>query len=107
MLRGRNNSGFQRVNFASIDSNQRKMSYSMKTHGHIAALGAVGVSGGAFLISLLSFAFFRVTPTSGLDYEHAFITRISTAVILAAVIVVHLVFARQLLAHYREHKNKS
>ncbi len=57
-----------------------------------------------WLFSLLSFAFFRVTPTGGLDYEHAFITRISTAMILAAVIVVHLVFAKQLLAHYREHK---
>lgn len=80
------------------------MSYSMKTHGHIAALGAVAVSGGAFLISLVAFAFFRVTPNSGLDYEHAFITRISIAIILAAVIAAHLVFAKQLLAHYREHK---
>lgn len=77
---------------------------TMKTHGHLAALGALGVCGGCVLIYALVFWISLRTPTGGLDYEHAMITRISIGVIFAAIIAAHYAFARQLFAYVKENR---
>lgn len=79
---------------------------TMKTHGRLAALGALGVSAGAFALWLLLFYISRRTPTGGMDFEHALLTRVSTAVLFLALIAVHVVFARQLFAYVKEHKTQ-
>lgn len=79
---------------------------TMKTHGHLAAIGAVGVSGGCVALYGLFFWISSRSPTGGIDYEHSIITRVSLGVIFAALIAAHVVYARQLYAYYREHKTR-
>lgn len=78
---------------------------TMKTHGRLAALGALGVCGGCVAIFALFFWIASPSPTTGIDFEHALITRLSIGVIMAAMIGAHYAFARQLLAYVREHGN--
>jgi hypothetical protein len=75
---------------------------TMKTHAKLAALGALGVSAGALALFGLFVYIARGTPTGGMDFEHSMTTIVSTAVIFAALIAAHLVFARQLLAYAKE-----
>ncbi len=77
---------------------------TMKTHGKLAALGAMGVSGGCLAIIALFVWISAPAATGGIDFEHSFITRISIAVIMAALIAVHVTFARQLFAYAKEHQ---
>ena len=77
---------------------------TMKTHGQLAALGALGVSAGAFAIWLLFVYIARRTPTGGMDFEHSMLTWISTGLLFLAVIAVHLAFAVQLLAYVKAHR---
>ncbi len=78
---------------------------TMKTHGRLAALGALGVSAGAFALWFLFYYISRRTPTGGMDYEHTAITRVSTGVLFLAFIAVHVVFARQLLHYVRTNRS--
>jgi hypothetical protein len=79
---------------------------TMKTHGRVAALGALGVCAGCVALYALVIWIAVPTPTTGIDFEHALITMISVAVIIAALVAVHLVFARQLLAYTKGHGQK-
>jgi cytochrome bd-type quinol oxidase subunit 1 len=76
---------------------------TMKTHGRLAAFGALGVCAGCVALFALVFWVAAPTPTTGIDFEHALITRLSVGVIVAAMIGAHYAFARQLLAYVREH----
>lgn len=77
---------------------------TMKTHGHLAAFGALGVSAGAFAIWLVLVYIARQTPTGGMDFEHSMLSWISTGLIFLAVIAVHVAFAVQLFAYSKEHR---
>ena len=77
---------------------------TMKTHGHLAALGALGVSAGSLALYGLFFWISTPTRTGGIDSVHAMITRVSVAVIIAALIAVHLAFAKQLFSYVKEHR---
>ncbi len=75
---------------------------TMKTHGHLAALGAIGVSAGSLALFGLVFWISMPTTTGGIDAVHAMVTRVSVGVIIAALVAVHLVFARQLFTYVRQ-----
>jgi hypothetical protein len=77
---------------------------TMKTHGHLAALGALGVSAGAVALYGLFFWISTPSKTGGIDPVHAEITRVSVAVIIAALVAVHIAFARQLFAYVKENR---
>ena len=77
---------------------------TMKTHGHLAAFGALGVSAGAFAIWLVLVYIARQTPTGGMDFEHSMLSWISTGLIFLAVIAVHVAFAVQLLSYSKAHR---
>ena len=68
----------------------------MKTHGRLAALGALGVSAGSLLLWFGLIFITRRSSTGGLDSEHSVISWISTGVIFLALIAAHVVFAKQL-----------
>jgi hypothetical protein len=75
----------------------------MKTHGRLAALGALGVAAGSLLLWLLLAFISRRTETGGMDFDHTMVTWVSTAVLFLAVIAVHVAFALQLFAYVKEH----
>ncbi|MCC6318897.1 MAG: hypothetical protein IT361_14560 [Gemmatimonadaceae bacterium] len=79
---------------------------TMKTHGHLAAFGALGVCVGAVGIFALFYWITAQSPTGGLDAEHSLISRLAIGVIVAALIGVHYAFARQLLTYVKEQKGK-
>jgi hypothetical protein len=62
----------------------------------LAALGALGACGGMLLLLLLLLIVLRPFPRGGMDGENYWLTLMSFAGILAALIAVHLAFARQL-----------
>ncbi|MGQ0649636.1 MAG: hypothetical protein ACT4P7_18945 [Gemmatimonadaceae bacterium] len=76
---------------------------TMKTHGRLAALGALGVCAGSFALFVLFVSISRPALGGGMDVEHALLTRIIAGVIVAALIGAHYAFARQLLAYVKEH----
>ncbi|MBC7897783.1 MAG: hypothetical protein H7066_20355 [Cytophagaceae bacterium] len=76
----------------------------MKTHGHLAALGALGVSAGSLALYGLLFWIATPTATGGIDEVHAMITRVSVAVIIAALVAVHVVFALQLFNYAKANR---
>ena len=78
---------------------------TMKTHGHLAALGALGVCAGAFAIWLLLVFISRQTATGGMDFEHSILTWISTGLLFLALIAVHVAFAVQLLTYVKAHRS--
>jgi hypothetical protein len=78
---------------------------TMKTHGRLAAFGALGVCVGAIALFGLFFAVSGTGPGSGVDFEHSLITRISVGVIIAAIVGAHYAFARQLFAYTKEQSN--
>lgn len=75
---------------------------TMKTHGRLAALGGLGVSAGSLALYGLFFWIATPTPTGGIDSVHAMVTRVSVGVIIAALVAVHLAFAKQLLNYVRQ-----
>lgn len=75
---------------------------TMKTHGRLAAFGALGVCAGSLALFVLFFVISAPIPGSGIDFEHALITRVAVGVIVAALIGAHYAFARQLLAYVKE-----
>jgi hypothetical protein len=74
----------------------------MKSHGRLAALGALGVCAGSLALFILFFVISDSGPGSGLDFEHSLITRLSVGVIVAALIGAHYAFAWQLLTYVKE-----
>ena len=79
---------------------------TMKTHGRLAALGALGVCAGSLALYGLFFWISSRTATGGLDFEHSVLTRVSVAVIVAALIGAHYAFARQLLAYVKDNAER-
>lgn len=77
---------------------------TMKTHGRLAAFGALGVSAGSLALWILLVLISRQSPTGGMDFDHTLISRVSTAVLFLALIAVHVVFARQLLSYVKEQR---
>lgn len=75
---------------------------TMKTHGHFAALGALGVSAGSLALFALVFWISMPTKTGGIDSVHAMVTRVSVGVIIAALVAVHLAFAKQLFNYVKQ-----
>ena len=70
---------------------------SIRKYAKLAALGAVGVSCGVLaLYALIAFGS-RPTPGGGIDATHAVLTWISVAIPAAAIIAVHLAYAKVLL----------
>lgn len=77
---------------------------TMKTHGRLAAFGALGVSAGSFALWILLVLISGQSPTGGMDFEHTLLTRVSTGVIILTLIAVHVAFARQLLRYVKERR---
>jgi len=77
---------------------------TMKTHGRLAAFGALGVAAASFALWILFVLITGQSATGGMDFEHTLLARASTAVIFLALIAVHVVFARQLLAYVKEQR---
>jgi hypothetical protein len=74
----------------------------MKTHGRLAAIGALAVSAGAFGLWLLIAYISLPSATSGIDFDHGMLAIVSTGVIFAALIAVHLAYARQLFSYTKK-----
>ena len=64
----------------------------------LAGLGAFAACGGIAALYLLFVYATRPTPTSGMDGTLRFITWLSVAGVLLALLGVHVLFGRQLLA---------
>lgn len=62
----------------------------------LAALGAVGASGGLALLVVVLALVLRRYPDGGMDGENYFLTLLTIAGVLLALIVVHLALAYQL-----------
>lgn len=77
---------------------------TMKTHGRLAAFGALGVCAGSLALYALFFVISARSATGGLDYEHSLLTRVSVAVVVAALIGAHYAFARQLFAYVKDNQ---
>ena len=74
----------------------------MKTHGRLAAFGAIGVCVGSLALFVLFFLISAPRAGSGIDFEHSLVTRVAVGVIVAALIGAHYAFARQLLAYVKD-----
>lgn len=75
------------------------MDIDMKKYGKVASLGALAVAGGCVALFALVAWVATPSPTGGMDGAHAAIAYLGVAIPLAAIIAVHVVYARQ-LAHY-------
>lgn len=89
----------------SPNSRESMVIPTMRTHGRLAAFGAMGVAAGCVALTLLLVFALRPSPVGGLDYEHRLISRLAFAVILLAVGGVHYAFGRQLLTWTRDNPN--
>lgn len=77
---------------------------TMKTHGRLAAFGALGVSAGSLVLWILLVLISKQSPTGGMDFDHTLISRVSTAVLFLAIIAVHVAFARLLFNYVKEQR---
>jgi hypothetical protein len=71
----------------------------------IAGLGAFAACGGIAALYLLFVYGTRPTPTAGMDGTMRFISWLSVAGVLLALLGVHVLFGRQLLAMARGEKS--
>lgn len=78
------------------------MPVTLKSHARLAALGALGVSFGAFALFGFVSYFSRATALGGIDATQAWLTWISLAVPFAAIIAAHVVYARILFRYARD-----
>jgi hypothetical protein len=62
----------------------------------LAALGALGVAGGLFLVLAVVFIFLHPYPRGAMDHTHYTLTLMAFTGLLGAIIAVHLAFAHQL-----------
>ncbi len=75
------------------------LDFDIRPYAKVAALGALTVSAGAFGLWLVTIWLTRPTAGGGIDMTHYLLGVISVGIICAAVIAVHLVFARQLFKY--------
>lgn len=76
--------------------------FDIKPYARLAAFGALAVSAGTFALWLLTVFISRPSAAGGIDSTHFILSAIIVGMICAAVIAVHLVFARQLLRYHKE-----
>lgn len=74
----------------------------LKPYAKLAAMGALGVSGGAFGLYVFLAFFTRSEPLGGLDQTQAVLSWISLAIPFALIIGAHLVYARILMKYAKE-----
>jgi hypothetical protein len=74
----------------------------MRKYGKVAAMGAIGVCVGALALYFFIAWGSSPSPAGGIDSTHSLIAYVSMALPFAALIAVHLVFARQLYEHARK-----
>ena len=78
------------------------LDFDIRPYAKLAALGALAVSAGAFGLWLLTIYATRPVPGGGIDTTHFVLSVMSVGIICAAVIAVHLVFARQLFRYAKD-----
>jgi hypothetical protein len=78
------------------------LDFDIRPYAKPAAMGALAVSAGAFGLWLFTMWVTRPTPVGGIDMTHYLLGVMSVGIICAAVIVVHLVFARQLFKYAKD-----
>lgn len=78
------------------------MELTLKPYARLAALGALGVSGGAAALYLLLAWFTRSTSLGGIDATQHVLTMVSLAIPFALIIGAHLVYARVLFRYADE-----
>jgi hypothetical protein len=83
---------------------QIPLDFDIKPYAKLAALGAVAVSGGAFVLWLFTAFLTRPAPQGGIDATHYILGVMSVGIICAAIIAVHLVFARQLFRYAKDNQ---
>lgn len=74
----------------------------MKKYAKLASLGALAVAGGAAALYALIAWGATPTPTGGIDGPHSTIAYIGAAIPVAAIIAVHVTYARVLSAYARK-----
>jgi hypothetical protein len=80
------------------------LDFDIKPYARLAGFGALGVSAGAFALWLLTVYVSRPVPGGGIDATHFILSVMSVGVICAAVIGIHLVFARQLFRYAKDER---
>lgn len=74
----------------------------LKPYAKIAALGALGVSGGTLALYVFMAYFTRAIPSGGIDQTESIVAWIAMAIPALLIIGAHLVYARVLLAYAKE-----
>ncbi len=82
------------------------LDFDIKPYAKLAALGAVAVSAGTFALWLVTIVVTRPVAGGGIDMTHFILGVMSVGIICAAVIAVHLVFARQLFRYAKDASSK-
>ena len=82
------------------------LDFDIKPYAKLAALGALGVSAGTFGVWLLTLFVTRPVAGGGIDMTHYVLSVMAVGIICAAVIAVHLVFARQLFRYAKDAQRK-
>ncbi len=75
------------------------LDFDIRPYAKAAAFGALAVSAGAFGLWVLTLFIARPVPGGGIDSTHYVLSVMAVGFICAAVIAVHLVFARQLMRY--------
>jgi hypothetical protein len=78
------------------------LEFDIQPYAKIAALGALGVSAGAFALWLLIIYVARPVPGGGIDATHFVLSVIIVGMICLAVIAAHVVYALQLFRYAKE-----
>ena len=78
------------------------MELTVKRFARLAALGALGVSAGAIGLYLLVGWIASPAPRGGIDATHAVLTWISVSIPIAALVAVHVVYARVLFRYAKD-----
>ncbi|MGH7710792.1 MAG: hypothetical protein ACREOG_05885 [Gemmatimonadaceae bacterium] len=78
------------------------LDFDIRPYAKLAALGALAVSGAAFALWLFTLYITRPRAGGGIDSTHYILGVMAVGVICAAVIAVHLVFARQLFRYAKD-----
>jgi hypothetical protein len=74
----------------------------LKPYARLAALGALGVSAGAFGLFVFLAFFTRPVPLGGIDQTQSMLAVISLAIPFALIIGAHVVAARVLMKYSKE-----
>jgi uncharacterized membrane protein len=74
----------------------------LKPYAKVAALGALGVSAGAFGLFVFLAFFTRSVPLGGIDQTQSILSWLSLAIPFSLIIAAHLVYARILMRYARD-----